>query len=139
LKPAFLEIQVKTGTGTYDLQAGVRRIGDDLLVAVWGGEKPHIGAVAVAQSRPSLKNPEARSATASVICFPAHKEDEMARAMSQVLAAALDTKVVVTAGMHWDNIGQEGIRKVMENSEALVDLILQAVLAQPPRHKALGF
>jgi gallate decarboxylase subunit D len=105
------------------------------LVAVWGGEKPHIGAVAVAQSRPSLRNPEARSATASVICFPAHKEDEMAKAISQVLAAALDTKVVVTAGMHWDNLGEEGIRKVIQNGETLVNLILEALLVPPPRHE----
>ena len=126
----FLETTVKTETGSYDLEAGVRWIGDDLLVAVWGGEKPHIGAVSAAQSRPSLRDPKAVSATASVICFVSHKEDELAKAISEVLAAVLDTRVIVTAGIHWDNISQEGIRQVIKNSETLVELILEKINQQ---------
>ena len=87
MKESFLEGKVKTKTGSFDIEAGVRRIGDDLLVAIWGGEKPHIGAVAVAQSRPSLKNPEITSATASVICFPAHKEDDLVKTVSEILVS----------------------------------------------------
>jgi len=128
MKETFFDVKVETNTGSFDIEAGVKRIGDDLLVAISGGEKPHIGAVSVAQSRPSLKNPENVSATASVICFPAHKEDELAKAVSEVLSAALDTRVVVTAGIHWDNISQDGIIKVINNSKILVDLILQEVL-----------
>ncbi|MFC1884047.1 hypothetical protein ACFL2O_04685 [Thermodesulfobacteriota bacterium] len=127
MKPNFLEITVKTETGSYDLEAGARWIGDDLLVSIWGGEKPHIGAVSAAQSRPSLRDPEAISATASVLCFLSHKEDELAKAVSEVLAAALDTRVVVTAGIHWDNITQEGIQQVLKNSETLVELILEKI------------
>ncbi|MBT8351258.1 MAG: hypothetical protein KJO26_08500 [Deltaproteobacteria bacterium] len=123
-----METKVKTTSGSFDIEAGIRRIGDDLLVAIWGGEKPHIGAVSVAQSRPSLKNPETKSATASVICFPAHKEDELAKAVSEVLSAVLDTRVVVTAGIHWDNLSKDGIKKVINNSDLLVDLILKEVL-----------
>ncbi len=131
MRKTFLEVKVKTETGSFDLEAGVRRIGDDLLVAIWGGEKPHIGAVSAAQSRPSLKNPEATSATASVICFPAHKEDELAKAVSEILAAVLDTRVVVTAGIHWDNISEEGIKQVISNSKILVDLILKEMKGTP--------
>jgi hypothetical protein len=46
------EFTIETDTGAYDLTASVRMIGPDLLIAIWGGEKPHIGAVAVAQPRP---------------------------------------------------------------------------------------
>jgi len=119
--------KVKTNEGTYDLEASVRLIGQDLLVAIWGGEKPHIGAVSVAQPRPSLKDPEITSATASVICLLGHKEDELAKAFSEILAAALNTSVVVTAGIHWDNISKDGIQKVIENSKILVDLILERI------------
>jgi len=121
--------EVRTNEGTYDLEASVRLIGQDLLVAIWGGEKPHIGAVAAAQPRPSLKDPEITSATASVICLPGHKEDELAKAVSEILAAALNTPVVVTAGIHWDNISEEGIQKVIENSKILVDLILEKIVS----------
>lgn len=125
--PVFLDLIVRTTSGAFDLEAGVRRIGADLLVAVWGGERPHIGAVAAAAPRPSLKDPATLSASASVICFPAHKEDELARAMSLKLAAALDTRVVVTAGIHWDHLSADGIRQVVANSEQLVELILGAL------------
>ena len=121
------EFNVKTNEGAYDLEAGVRLIGQDLLVAIWGGEKPHIGAVAIAQPRPSLKDPEVMSATASVICLTGHKEDELAKAVSEILAAALNTPVVVTAGIHWDNISKDGIQRVIENIKILVDLILERI------------
>ena len=92
-----MDFTVKTNEGAYNLEAGVRLIGQDVLVAIWGGEKPHIGAVSVAQPRPSLKYPEVMSATASVICLPGHKENELAKAASEILAAALNTSVVVTS------------------------------------------
>jgi hypothetical protein len=115
---------LKTSEGAYDLEASVERIGADLLVAIRGGEKPHIGAVAVAQPRPSLKDAQITSATASVFCLLGHKEDEMAKAASEVLAAALNTTVVVTAGIHWDRLTPAGIQTVVSNSEILIDLIL---------------
>jgi len=120
-----MEFIVQTETGAYDLRAAVRRIGDDILVAIWGGEKPHIGAVAMAQPRPSLKDPSATSASTSVYCFVGHKEDALANATATTLASRLKTRTVVTAGMHWDNLDPESIRAVQANSALLTDLILQ--------------
>jgi hypothetical protein len=125
------EFTLTTNEGSFDLSASVRRIGEDFLVAIWGGEKPHIGAVAMAQPRPSLKNPAATSATASVFCYVGHKEDQLAKAVAEVLAAALNTRVVVTAGIHWDNIKAEGIQQVIANSEKLVDAILKHIVSGP--------
>ncbi|MCP4104588.1 MAG: hypothetical protein GY749_03470 [Desulfobacteraceae bacterium] len=123
----FKDFTVKTGNGLYDTEARATYIGQDLLVAIWGGEKPHIGAVSVAAPRPSLKNPDITSATASVICLIGHKEDELAKAASEALASALNTHVVVTAGMHWDNIDEQGIRTVIQNSKVIVELILEKI------------
>ena len=119
------EFTLKTDTGAYDLTASVRRIGPDLLVAIWGGEKPHIGAVAVAQPRPSLKDPEVTSATASVICNVGHKEDELVKAASEILASVLKTQVVVAAGIHWDNLDENGIQTIIKNSRILVEMIME--------------
>ena len=126
------EFIVKTEEDSYNLSASVRLIGEDVLVAIWGGEKPHIGAVAVAQPRPSLKDPEVTSATASVICLMGHKEDELAKASAEILAAALKTPIVVTAGIHWDNLDPEGIRRIIQNSEILVELILEKCIVEFP-------
>ncbi|MFZ0449866.1 MAG: hypothetical protein WAL98_11550 [Desulfatiglandaceae bacterium] len=122
-----MEFTITTSKGHYDLEAAVRSVGKDLLVAIWGGEQPHIGATAVAQPRPSLKDPERVSATASIFCLLGHKEDDLAKAVAEILAAALNTTVVVTAGIHWDNLDAEGISRVLQNSEILVDLILEQI------------
>ena len=132
---ATREFTVKTEEDAYNLSASVRLIGEDVLVAIWGGEKPHIGAVAVAQPRPSLKDPEVTSASASVICLVAHKEDELVKAAAEILAAGLETQVVVTAGIHWDNIAPEAIQQSVANSEILVDTILQRCVAEFPSLK----
>lgn len=111
----------------YNLRASARWIGGDLLVVIWGGERPHIGAVSLAQPRPSLKDPEIMSATASVICVVGHKEDDLVKEASEFLAAALNTRVVVTAGIHWDNLDEEGLRAVIQNSHALVKRIAEVM------------
>ncbi len=110
----------RTEEGRYDLDACARWIGRDLLVAIWGGERPHIGAVALAQPRPSLKDPAAASATASVLCVVGHKEDEVVKKASEYLSAALDTRVTVAAGIHWDNLDEGAIRDVVGNVDALI-------------------
>jgi hypothetical protein len=125
-----MEFTIQTNEGEYDLSAQVRLIGADILVAIWGGEKPHIGAVAAAQSSPSLKNPKVMSTTTSVLCYSGHKEDELAKSAAKKLAAALDTKVVVIAGIHWDNISQEGIMKINQNSDVLVMSILKKIQSE---------
>ena len=130
-KPQFT---IQTREGEYDLTANVRLIGQDLLVSIWGGDKPHIGAVAMAQPRPSLMDPSVTSSTASVFCYVGHKEDELAKAVAEILAAALKTNVVVTAGIHWDNLPLEGIQRVIRNSEILVEMILDRCAADFSSH-----
>jgi gallate decarboxylase subunit D len=120
-----VEFNVATDEGEFDLEAKVLRIGDDLLVAIWGGEQPHIGALAMSQPRPSISDENITSSTTSVFTFLGHKEDELAKSIAGRLSASLEEKVVVTAGIHWDHISVEGIQKVLKNSQILMDLILE--------------
>jgi hypothetical protein len=62
-------------------------------------------------------------ATASVICCLGHKEDALAKAASEKLSATFNRRVVVTAGIHWDNLTDEGIRQVQQNADVLIELI----------------
>ena len=124
------EFTVHTEEDAYNLCASVRFIGADVLVAIWGGERPPIGAVAMAQPRPSLKDPELTSASASVICLVGHKEDELVKATAEILAATLETQVVVTAGIHWDNLSPEAIQQIIRHSEILVDMILARLIKE---------
>ena len=119
-----MEFIVRTDKEAYNLEGFVKEIGQDLLVAMWGGERPHIGAVAVAQPRPSLRDESAVSATASVFCYVGHKEDGIAKEAAERLSAALNRNTTVTVGIHWDNIDEAGIRAVLEHSRRLVTMIL---------------
>ena len=129
------KFSIQTNEDSYNLSASIRLIGNDVLVAIWGGERPHIGAVAVAQPRPSLKDPDATSASTSVFCFVGHKEDELAKAAAEILSATLNTAVVVTAGIHWDNLDEEAILHIIKNSEILVDMILEKCISEFPSFK----
>lgn len=96
-------------------------MGRDLAVTLAGGDRPHIGAVAVSQPRPSLREGGPRSASTSVITLPAHKEDDLARAVAARFAAALDAVVTVACGIHMDDIRPEEFRDVQELSEELAE------------------
>ena len=113
----------KTQEGIFDLTAAVMKIGEDFVVVIWGGERPHIGAVALAQSRQSLKDPQTKSATASVLSILGHKEDAVVKSVSEWLAAVADRPVVVTAGIHWDNLQQSDLNQILKNVEILVQMI----------------
>ncbi len=116
---------IQTGTGRLDLTAEVSQIGRDLLIAVYGGDKPHVGAVAVAQPRPSLKDPEQNSASVSVICCMGHKEDMLARNAAQEISARMKSTVVVTAGMHWTELTEKEITIVEEKMKDLIGMLCE--------------
>ena len=110
--------------GHFRIHAQVQPIGDDLLVAIWGGTKPHIGAVGIAQPRPSLANPKRWSATSSNFTFPGHKEDLLVKEISEVLASGLHKNVVVTAGIHWDDLEPRDLVTIQGLARTLTKKIL---------------
>jgi hypothetical protein len=116
--------QVRTEANDFLVEARAVVIGADVLVYIWGGERPHIGAVAAAQPRPSLADPSNISATASVLTYPGHKEDEVVKRVAEALSAACNTNVVVTAGIHWDELGPSDIdiirARITEITEKLI-------------------
>jgi gallate decarboxylase subunit D len=114
---------VKTQEGIFDLTASVMKVGQDAVVVIWGGERPHVGAVALAQSRKSLKDPDKISATASVLCLIGHKEDVVVKIVSERLAAVADRPVAVAAGIHWDNLKEADFNQIFKNLEILIQMI----------------
>lgn len=116
--------------GRYRIHATAMLIGDDLLVAIWGGIKPHIGAVAVALPRPSLADPQITSSTSSVFTLLGHKEDEVVKMVSERLSARLEKNVVVTAGIHWDDLPEEAIEEIVHNCRELADEIQARIIRE---------
>ncbi len=127
--------------GRYQIHATAILIGDDLLVAIWGGTKPHIGAVATALPRPSLADPfdsaqdkpQITSSTSSVFTLLGHKEDEVVKMVSEHLSAQLEKNVVVTAGIHWDDLPEEAIEEIVHNCRELAGEICTRIITEGRR------
>ncbi len=120
-------VRVRTAGPALVVEAEAVRIGADVLVYVWGGTRPHIGAVAAATPRPSLADGSRTSATASVLTYPGHKEDVVVKGLSEALAAALDTNVVVTAGIHWDGLDSDAIATIVSRCREITTLLVKAL------------
>ena len=99
-------------------------VGKDFAVTLSGGEPPHIGAVAVAQPRPSLKKDGSISSTASVIALVGHKEDMLARKVALHMAKELQTVVSVSCGVHLDDVTEEEIQQILELSDSLMHMLI---------------
>lgn len=113
----------------FTIEACCTGLGDDYLLSIWGG-KAHIGAVAMAQPRDSLQDPTRRSATASVFCYIGHKEDQLVKEVAERMAAELNAKVVVAAGLHWDNLSAAGAKQVLHNVHVLTTKIIEEIKKQ---------
>ncbi|MGQ9509309.1 MAG: prenylated flavin chaperone LpdD [Thermodesulfobacteriota bacterium] len=104
--------EVRISRGRFQIYSYIQHLGEDLLVSIWGGTKPHIGAIGAATPRPSLKDPRKWSATSSNLTFLGHKEDLLAKRISEQLATLLRKNVVVVIGVHWDDMTSKEIKQV---------------------------
>lgn len=125
-------LSVRTQGSDYVVEAEAVRIGPDILVYVWGGERPHIGAVAAAQPRPSLADPSKTSATASVLSYVGHKEDGVAKEMAEAISARFNTNAVVTAGIHWDNLPTDGIQIIVDRCREILGQVIDGLASEQP-------
>ncbi len=119
--------EVKVSRRRFQIYGYVQELGEDLLVSIWGGTRPHIGAVGAATPRPSLKDPGKWSATSSNLTFLGHKEDLLAKKISEQLATLLRRNVVVVMGIHWDHMTSKEIKMVESLSKKIPNEILKKI------------
>lgn len=132
----FKEFSVSVEDVEFELKATVQILGEDLVVTMYGGEVPHVGAVAIAHPRPSLLNPEVTSSSCSVLCFMGHREDSLAKKVAERISSRLNTNVVLTAGMHWDNLSHDDRHIILNNCYKLADLIISKIHGSKNEKKA---
>ncbi|MGD9577198.1 MAG: hypothetical protein AB7Y74_02970 [Syntrophorhabdus sp.] len=122
---AVRSFDVSEGEGRFEVLAKVFELGPDCLVILWGGTRPHVGAVGMAQVRPSLRDPNKSAASSSVFTFVGHKEDMVAKMMSEELAKRLGRNTVVVAGIHWDNLSDAEIKIITRLSQTILENIVK--------------
>ncbi len=101
------------------LEARVEIVGEDVVVAVGGGERPHVGCVVLAQPDRRKTSGGVWSASCSVLTIPPHKEEPIARAVAARISETLGRVAVVTAGVHDDEIDAEGIATYLRLGDEL--------------------
>ena len=75
-------------------------LGDDLLVLMTGGDRPHIGAAALASG-------EMKPAA---LCFPGHKDDIPAERIVRELSSVTSCRVAAVCGVHYDHFDGEVLK-----------------------------
>jgi hypothetical protein len=127
MAPPVKTWEFSTPESRYPVHALSLLLGDDLVICLWGGTEPHVGAVALAQPRPSIADHLVTSSTSSILTLLGHKEDVVAKLVAERVSADSNRNVVVAAGIHWDNIGEEAIEEIVQNCERLAERIAAAL------------
>ena len=125
MKSVFCRVE-DSSSGRH-LEARTEIVGDDVVVAIGGGERPHVGCVVLAQPYPAKGRDTGWSASCSVLTIPPHKEEPIARGVAEKLAATLGRVAVVTAGVHEDAIDAEGIATYLRLGEALAEKLVDVL------------
>ncbi len=114
------------GEGRTKVSLTANYVGDDLVLYIYN-DNAHVGAVAVGE----YDHSERRVST-SVITRLGHKDDALAQRAAHAISKAIKGPVCVIAGVHLDEITNEEIDRLLENTAILVDEFIASQLIQPP-------
>lgn len=106
------------------LEVSAAFVGEDVLVCLQGGERPHLGCVVQTEPRESLTGDGSVSATSSVLNYPGHKDEVVCRYVAEKISRELKRRVVCTGGFHKDGITIEEIREVQRAVETVTEKIV---------------
>lgn len=121
MKACGLSVELFSG---YEVRCDMTQMGQDLALAVYGGDTPHVGSVVMSTARPSLTG-EGIGVTSSVINGIGHKDEAIARWFSESLAKQKICTVVCACGIHVDDITPEQIEKVKQCCGELLDRLTE--------------
>jgi len=102
-----------SGEGKYKVWLEEKKIGDDIIYFLGGGEKSHIGGVVICE--PGKKAQEIR--------LEGHFDDVVLKPIAEAACKKYKTKVVAVGGVHVDNATEEEIDLLVKNCNALAKRI----------------
>ncbi len=120
-------VAVSARSGALRLDAVACWAGEDLTLTVTDGDLPHIGCVVVSRPHAASDDPERTSVTSSVLCFPPHREESLARPIAETLARRLGVTVAVAAGVHTEGLTQAGIAAYLRLGKRLTERLMRVL------------
>jgi len=103
--------------------------GNGLNGLLTGGGKPHVGGVVLALPRPSLSG-KGWSCDVYITPVPGHKDVDVAQKVADTLARERRCPVVVTAGIHSDDLSPEELSQIISHCATLTQGALTSFKAE---------
>lgn len=100
------------------------KMGNDWNISIYGGELPHIGAVALGIPRLSLTDRNKISSSVSLLTITGHKEDIIVQRVAKKICSKLNRTVVICCGIHIDNITLHEIQTL----DYIIDILVEELL-----------
>jgi len=117
-------IKIIEGKNKYKVKLTAVSSGKELTVVISGGEKPHIGAIAISIPRHSLEDSNKVSASTSVFTLVGHKEDELSKQIAENITKVTEKVTVTIVGLHIDKATAQDIECLIQNTQKVVDKLI---------------
>lgn len=99
---------ITSGEGKYKVWLEEKKIGDNIIYILGGGEKSHIGGVVICEPNKQ----------AQTIRLEGHFDDIVLKPIAEAACKKYKTKIVAVGGVHVDNATKEEIDLLVENCRA---------------------
>jgi hypothetical protein len=114
-----MEYLLIQGEGRTQVKLQASFLGNDLAVCIFNAAA-HIGAVSIGEY-----DFEHSRASVSVVTRLGHKDDALAQKAAYLISKTTHKPVCVIAGVHLDDITQEEISAIMQNTTLLLENFIQ--------------
>ena len=104
---------ITSGEGKYRVFLEEKKIDNDLIYILGGGERSHIGGVVICEPN---KEPQ-------VIRLEGHYDDIVLKPIAEAACKKYNKKVAAIGGVHVDNASQKEIDILVKNCKELVKCI----------------
>jgi hypothetical protein len=104
---------ITSGEGKYKVFLEEKKIGEDRIYILGGGERSHIGGVVIYEPE---KEPQ-------VISIEGHFDYIVLRPIAKTACKKYKTKIVAVGGVHVDNATEKEIKILVKNCKELVKCI----------------
>ena len=104
---------ITSGEGKYKVFLEKKKIDDDLIYIIGGGERSHIGGVVICEP-----NKESR-----IIRLEGHYDDIVLKPIAEAACKKYNKRVAAIGGVHVDNASEEEIDLLVKNCKELIKCI----------------